>query len=172
MGAWDELDTLISVDVDTTDLDDLSNLDDPYGIIKDCVVEEAEKIKKAIDEGSQKGVKFLANFNRSQQQRILQGCKRPEGRLSSSINDEMVTPYSFLIGTSITEIYPLSIEFGRGPVYPKPPRTRLRFYGEDGYLIYPKMAGPAQARPYVAPAYEDTSEIAEDIMLIEIFKLV
>lgn len=171
MGAWDELDTLITVDAETDDLDDIQNLDDPYGIFED-VIEYAGNLKEAVQTGCYKGADDLATRDRSFQEQALQKCKNPSGILASSINVEDNSSggdhSEFLIGTDIQHIYPLSIEFGRGEVHPIPPKTRLRFYGEGGYLIYPLMAGKADPVPFVAPAYEKTVDISEKIMLLYI----
>jgi len=167
MGAWEELDTEIIAETDFDDLDTLLDLDDPYNVFED-LTDIVKDLKNKFDEGTKNGVKSLANFNRSQQQRYLQNCKNPSGRLSTSINDEKKTPFNFIIGTSIKEIYPLCVELGRGEVHPHPPRTRLRFYGEGGYLIYPLMSAPAKPVPFVAPAYEDTIKKVEEIMVREI----
>ena len=56
----------------------------------------------------------------------------------------------------------MALEYGRGPVYPVEAKA-LAFYYE-GELIFRKRVGPAKAKPFVAPAYDSTWEIAEDIV--------
>ena len=170
MGAWSELDTEISVDVETTDLDNIINMDDPYGIIKDEVYVRAQNIKENIVQGSKNGVKTLANFNRSQQEQIIaMVCDNPSGMLASSINDEMLDEFTYLIGTIIKHIYPLSVEKGRKGFSVKPPRKALAFY-IGGELIFRKSVGPAKPRPFVAPAYDRTLHITDEVMRREIYK--
>ena len=56
MGAWDELDTIISAEVDTTDLESLTELDDEYGIfepLKGIV----ENHKSMIENGTKRAVR-------------------------------------------------------------------------------------------------------------------
>lgn len=167
MGAWKELDTTIVAEVDTSDLEALANLDDEFGIFE-SLEPIVEDLKTSIHQGSSNGVAFLSNFNRSiQEQYINDNCKNPSGMLASSIYDMEKTPYEHEIGTTISHIYPLTVEFGRGPVYPIRAKA-LAFYSDDGELIFRKSVGKAEARPFVAPAYDDTDHIAETIMVLEI----
>ena len=162
MGAWDELDTLITVDMDS-DIDDAINRVDDY--FTEEVAEYLADIKDAVEEGSRKGVEDLATRNRSFQQQIIRDvCDNPSGMLASSIMEEEQDEYSWLICTTINHIYPLCVEKGRGPVYPIKAKA-LAFYSPDGELIFRKSAGPAKARPFVAPAFDRTLEITETIML-------
>lgn len=163
MGAWEELDTEISVELDIDDLDTINTMDDPYGIFED-VQEYCANLKTAIETGSSKGVNDLAIRNRSFQQQIIsEVCDNPSGMLVSSIQEEEQNEYTYLIGTIINHIYPMSVEYGRGPVYPIHAKA-LAFY-LDGVLVFRKSVGPAKPRPFVAPAYEKTYEIAEQIMV-------
>ena len=150
-------------------MDKILDLDDEYGIFDD-VKEYCANVKEAIRTGSYKGVDDLATRDRSfQEQYIAKKCKNPTGMLMSSINTKEGNSsgdyFEFIIGTIINHIYPLAVEYGRDEVHPIPPRNRLRFYGEGGYLIYPLMSRKAEPRPFVAPAYDDTLELSEKIML-------
>ena len=69
-------------------------------------------------------------------------------------------------GTRINHIYPMSVEYGRGPVYPIRAKA-LAFY-LNGELVFRKSVGPAKPRPFVAPAYEVTGQIADEIVLRKI----
>ncbi|MBQ8017523.1 MAG: hypothetical protein IJ258_05385 [Methanobrevibacter sp.] len=167
MGAWDELDTEISVEVDTTELEDLKFLletEDIDGIFDDAV-DYVDKLITGIHEGSQEGVQDIAERNRSFQDQIIsEACDNPSGMLASSIYAEEVDEYTYLVGTTINHIYPMALEFGRGPVYPIRAKA-LAFYAPSGELVFRKSAGPARPRPFVAPAFDRTSQIAEEIML-------
>ena len=167
MGAWDELDTELTV------VNDVSALDD---IVKECngefadifqeVIQDAETLKTAIDEGSQLGLEITANRLMSRESRYATDSShraensRASGRLASSITVEG-GGYQYTVGTTIDEIYPMSVEYGRGEVHPIPPNTRLRFYGQDGYLIYPLMSAEAPPYPFVQPAYDEVVELVE-----------
>ena len=167
LGAWDELDTEISVDVDTSDLDGLQSLDDPYGIFDD-IANYAVDLSEAVHNGSKRGVEEIAVRNRSfQQQIIAEVCDNPSGMLASSIQEEEGNNgYTFIVGTILNHIYPMSVEYGRSEVYPVRAKA-LAFY-LNGELVFRKSVGRAEPRPFVAPAYEKTDDIAEELMLIEV----
>lgn len=184
MGAWDELDVEISVEVDTSDIDTALDLCDEYFL--EDVVNHLQHIKKGVDEGSKEGVKDLAGRNRSfQEQEIADMDKHPyaSGMLASSINDEEQDEYTWLIGTRINHIYPMSVEYGRSEIYPVNAKA-LAFYAKDGGvmtyrkgksgvtfgkmehgLIFRKRVGKAEPRPFVQPAFEKTEKIADEMML-------
>lgn len=168
MGAWSELDTEISVDVDTSDLEKILELDDIFEPVK----ETASKLIQNLHDGSKEAVEDIARRNKSfQEQAIAETCDNPSGMLLSSIQQEEINNgYGFIVGTIINHIYPLCVEFGRGEVYPVRAKA-LAFY-LDGELVFRKSVGKAEPRPFVAPAYEKTSLIAEEIMLrkVEIAK--
>lgn len=168
MGAWDELDTEISVDVDTDDLKKILELDDIFEPVK----ETAEKLIQNIHDGSKEAVEDIARRNKSfQEQIIAEICDNPSGMLQSSIQEQPINDgYGFIVGTIINHIYPLCLEFGRDEVYPVRAKA-LAFY-LDGELVFRKKVGKAEPRPFVAPAYERTDAIAEEIMLrkVEIAK--
>lgn len=173
MGAWDELNTEISVENDFTDLDNLLSLDDELGIFEP-VHKIVDDLKSAIDEGSQRGVFELAKRNISFQEKwINQNCKNPSGILATSIDYEEEGDYSIITGTRINHIYPMSVEYG-ADIYPVTAKV-LRFpapddwtgdVDEDGF-VFLKEAHP-RPHPFVAPAYDDTVEITETIMVDEI----
>lgn len=172
MGAWEELDTEISVDNDFTDLEGVLSLDDPYGIFEP-VQSEIKGLINKIDTGSKNAVEDLAKRNVSFQEKwINKNCKNPSGVLASSI-DMTGGDYSFITGTRINHIYPMSVEYG-ADIYPVTASV-LKFpapddwdgdVDEDGF-VYLKEAHP-KPHPFVAPAYDDTEDIAETIMISEI----
>lgn len=172
MGAWEELDTEINCENDHTDLEKILSLDDSYGILEPVQNEVNDLINK-IDTGSKNAVEDLAKRNVSFQEKwINKNCKNPSGVLASSIDYEG-NDYSYITGTRINHIYPMSVEYG-ADIYPVTASV-LKFpapddwegdVDEDGF-VYLKEAHPP-AHPFVAPAYDDTVEIAETIMLTEI----
>ena len=85
MGAWEELDTEISVELDFSDLDNILSLDDEFGIFEP-VQKEVEDLKTKIDTGSKNAVEELAKKNVSFQEKwINDNCDNPSGMLASSI---------------------------------------------------------------------------------------
>ena len=164
MGAWDELDTLITIDVDTSELNEASSVLDDYFTTE--LADYFNDLTEDMETGSRKVVEDLATRNRSFQQQIINDvCDNPSGMLASSIQEEAQDEYTYLIGTIINDIYPLCVEKGRGPVYPINAQA-LAFYSSDGELIFRKSVGLAKPRPFVAPAFERTLDIT-DTMLIE-----
>ena len=161
MGAWDELDVEISVDVDTDDVDAAIGLCDEF--FTEEIQEALTQIKTGIEEGSKKGVKDLATRNRSfQQQEITDLGKHPyaSGMLGSSITEEQQDEYTWLIGTRINHIYPMAVEYGRKAIT-APPGKVLWFYSLDGEIVFTRKVGPAEPRPFVEPAKEKTEQLEE-----------
>lgn len=165
MGAWDELDTEVSVELDITDIDVAIDLCDEYFL--DDVRTELENIKKGVEDGSKEGVADIAVRNRSfQQQEITDLSKHPyaSGMLGSSITEEEQDEYTWLIGTRINHIYPMAVEYGRDAVEPVN-KSVLFFYALSGEPVFTKHVGPAEPRPFVEPAYEKTADLAEELMI-------
>lgn len=168
MGAWDELDNIISAELDLSDLDDFLKMDDPYGILEplEPIVED---LKTTINQGSVKAVEYLSNFNRSQQELYInKNCKNPSGMLASSITDIEDTPFMHTVGTIINHVYPMSVEFGHDDIYPVEAKALAFYY--KGELIFRKHVRDTfdTPRPFSQPAYDDTDKIAEKIMVMEI----
>ena len=85
MGAWEELDTEISVDVDTSELEELLNTSDKYGIF-DPLKKSVENLITNVHDGSKEAMEDIARRNKSFQQQIIAvSCKNPSGMLQSSI---------------------------------------------------------------------------------------
>ena len=70
MGAWNELDTEISVENDFSDLDTILGIDDKYGIYY-ALKDEVRTIRNAMDTGSKRGVEELAKKNVSFQEKWI-----------------------------------------------------------------------------------------------------
>ena len=165
MGAWEELDTEISAELDLTELDNLLNMNDEYGIFEP-IQKVVGDIKTRFTEGTKKAVSELAKKNKSFQEKwINKNCKNPSGMLASSIDIEG-NDFSLIVGTRINHIYPMSIEYGHTDIYPIKAMA-LAFYWE-GELIFRKHVNPTDPRPFVAPAYDDTEYIAETMLILEI----
>ena len=165
MGAWDELDTEISVNVDTSDLEGILALDSE---IFQPLHQTVEKLIKNIHDGSKEAVEDIARRDKSfQEQIIAETCENPSGMLQSSIHASKINDgYGFIVGTVINHIYPMSLEYGRKEIYPIRAKALAFYY--KGQLIFRKKAGRASPRPFVAPAYKKTEAIAERIMLLKV----
>lgn len=168
MGAWEELDTELTVVNDVSALDDIINeCNGEFSEIFEDAVKTAEELKKAIDDGSKEGLEITANRLMSRESRYATDPShraensRASGLLASSIQVEAHSEYQYVVGTSLEHFYPLCVEYGRSEVYPNPPNTRLRFYGQDGYLIYPLMSNAAPPYPFVQPAFEEIVDLIE-----------
>ena len=143
--------------MDTLDFDD----------VYEPLYETLDNLKTGLDDGSKEGVEDIANRNLSfQEQYINEVCDNPSGMLASSIDVEEQDEYTYLIGTMINHIYPMAVEYGRSEVYPIRAKALAFYY--DGELIFRKKVGPAKPRPFVAPAFEKTNDVAEEIMLRKI----
>ena len=133
----------------------------------DDIKQELEKIKTGIENGSKEGVADIAVRNRSfQQQLITDTGEHPyaSGMLGSSIIEDQQDEYTWLVGTRINHIYPMAVEYGRDAVEPVNAKV-LFFYALSGEPVFTKHVGPAEPRPFVAPAYDKTEDIAEELMI-------
>ena len=165
MGAWDELDTEISVEVETDDIDNALDLCDEYFL--EDISKYLEDIKEGVEKGSSKAVSDLATRNRSFQQQLITDLgEHPyaSGMLGSSIVEEEQDEYTWLIGTRINHIYPMAVEYGRDAVEPVNKKV-LFFYALSGEPVFTMKSGPAEPRPFVEPAFEKTESIAEEMMM-------
>ena len=170
MGNWPELDTEVNVNVDTSELDELIEFlgDDP--IFKPAV-EIAEKYKKGIEEGAKLGAKTIAEIDKSLQELAIGSNATftdASGGLLRSIEIEKESETTYIIGTNITHFYPLCVEFGRGEVRPIRAKA-LHWFTLSGTEIFSQYSSPAPPRPFVKPAYEETSARAVDIVKESIY---
>ena len=165
MGAWDELDTEISAEVDTSDIDTALSLCDEYFL--EDVTEHLNELKKGMEDGTKEGLQDIAGRNRTFQQQLITDLEQhpyASGMLGSSITEEQQDEYTWLIGTRINHIYPMAVEYGRKGFSAEPGKV-LWFYALSGEIVFTKHVGPAKPRPYVQPAYDKTEQIAEELML-------
>ncbi len=165
MGAWEQLDTRISIELELDELE--SAISSCNGDYLDDVMEYLIEVKENIEKGSQEAVHLLAVSNRSFQQQLLSDLSLhpyASGTLSSSIVEEQEDEYSWLIGTTITHFYPLTVEFGRGEIRPVNAKA-LVFYSLSGELVFTKYVRPSEPKPFVAPAYENSLKEAETVVI-------
>lgn len=163
MGTWDELDTEVTVELDTTELDDLINVlsNDP---IFQPALEIAERYKKGLEEGSKIAAIKIAETDKSLQElAIATNSTMMSMSLLNSIEIEEESETDYIIGTNMTHFYPLCVEKGRREV--RPIRAQfLHWFTLSGIEIFSKYSSPAPPRPFVKPAFEETTNRAIDIV--------
>ncbi|WP_296874612.1 hypothetical protein [uncultured Methanobrevibacter sp.] len=170
MGAWSELDTKVNVSLDTSELEDLIQIlgEDP---IFAPAVEIAERYKKGLEDGSKLGARKIAETNKSLQELAIATnatFTNAGGGLLRSIEIQEESDTSFIIGTNITHFYPLCVEKGRGEVRPIKAKA-LHWFTLSGDEVFSQYSSPAPPRPFVKPAYEETTNRAVDIVKEAIF---
>lgn len=165
MGTWNELDTEVTVELDSTELDELINVlsDDP---IFQPALEMAENYKKGLQDASKIAARKIAETDKSLQELAIATnatFTNAGGGLLRSIEIEEESETDYIIGTNITHFYPLCVEFGRGEVRPIKAQF-LHWFTLSGIEIFSKYSSPAPPRPFVKPAFEETTNRAIDIV--------
>ena len=163
MGTWDELDTEVNVNLNTKELDELIEVlgDDP---IFEPAVEIAKRYKKGIEEGAKTGAKTIAQVDKSLQElAIATNATMFSNKFLNSIEITEESETNYIIGTNITHFYPLCVEKGRREVVPIRAKF-LHWFTLSGNEIFSKYSSPAPPRPFVKPAFEETSQRAVDIV--------
>lgn len=163
MGSWDELDIEVTVELDTSDLDEaISIASGDY--FTDLVVDELESIKNELTVKSDELANTLAGRAKSLQELMISlNGTIGHGGLLNSISVEDNGDKSYLIGTNITHFYPLVVEKGRGEVRPVFARY-LHYFTLSGKEIFSKYSKPFAGKPYVQPAYESLTREADSII--------
>lgn len=163
MGAWDELDTLVTATNDTSALDELINVcnsDSDFADIFEPAIRQAEAWKTAIEDGTKQGLEITAEKMVSMEQtEILDTGKHPysQGILGTSIRKEGFGD-GYLIGTTINHIYPMSVEYG-ADIFPVRAKM-LRFQTIEGDIVFaPYVHQPP--KPFVQPAFERLVNLIE-----------
>ena len=163
MGNWNELDTEVNVNLNTDELDGLIEVlsNDP---IFQPAVEIAQRYKNGIIEGAKTGAKTIAQVDKSLQElAIATNATMFSNKLLNSIEITEESETNYIIGTNITHFYPLCVEKGRREV--RPIRAKfLHWFTLSGTEIFSKYSSPAPPRPFVKPAYEETSNRAVDVV--------
>lgn len=164
MGAWEQLDVSIEVEMDTSELEEMIS-EIGGGDFKDIfepAINKAKAYKTALEKGGQQLADDLSHSVKSYQEELLDPSRHShpyaKGNLFKSIERDEVTPYHYLIGTNITHFYPLCEEFGRGPVYPK--TKPYLVFQIDGQWIRTKKVRASTPHPYARPSFEKTDQWA------------
>ena len=163
MGTWDELDTDVNVSLDTSELDDLIEFLGDDSVFAPAI-EIAQRYKNGIEEGAKEGAENIAKRVKSLQElAIATNATMATMNLLNSIEIEKNSDTSYLVGTTITDFYPLCIEKGRGPVRPIRAKV-LHWFTLSGNEVFSMYSSPAPPRPFVKPAYEQTQSEAHEIV--------
>lgn len=163
MGAWDELDIEFTVNTDYGNIDELINEASASHECFNPIVEILNEFKNQIDEDIKRGSEEIAERTKSIQESIIQANGSvASGQLLESIEIEKKGDFNYIIGTSITDFYPLTVEKGRGAVRPINTKA-LHFYVNDEE-VFTKYSSPSQPKPFVEPTFNQIQNEALDII--------
>ena len=162
MGSWDELDIGVSVELDTSELDNAISIVSGNEYFID-IGDELEKLREDLNKNSDELAEQLAEKGKSLQQLAIgmNGTIASQDLLNS-IEIEDDGERSYLVGTTINHFYPLVIEKGRGAVVPVRAKV-LHFFTQSGDEVFTKYSKPFPGKPYVEPAYQQLLSEADSI---------
>nr|WP_319372457.1 hypothetical protein [uncultured Methanobacterium sp.] len=138
----------------------------------------ATKVKAGVIKGLDETGKFG-----ERQMKAIHGPHSKSGKILRSIKWIKTGEYSRTVGVFTNEIYPLILEKGRGPIYPKlrvtPNTQHVSYLGKHigaaalkfeigGKVIFRRSVGPAKPRPYVEPTRRSMRTMFPKIMQKEI----
>lgn len=162
MGVWDELDIGVSVELDTSELDNAISIVSGNEYFTD-IGDELEKLRDDLNKNSDELAEQLAEKGKSLQQLAIgMNGTIASGDLLNSIEVENDGERSYLVGTTINHFYPLVIEKGRGAVVPVRAKM-LHFFTQSGNEVFTKYSRPFPGKPYVEPAYQQLLSDADSI---------
>lgn len=162
MGSWDELDIGVSVELDTSELDNAISIVSSNEYFTD-IGDELEKLREDLNKNSDELAEQLAEKGKSLQQLAIgMNGTIASSDLLNSIEVEDDGERSYLVGTTINHFYPLVIEKGRGAVVPVRAKM-LHFFTKSGDEVFTKYSKPFPGKPYVEPAYQQLLSEADSI---------
>lgn len=147
----------------------------------------ANKVRSAnVKKGVIKGLDETGRFG-ERQMKAIHGPHSKSGKILRSIKWIKTGEFSRTVGVFTNEIYPIILEKGRGPVYPKlrstPNTQHASYLGKhigaaalkftiNGETIFRRKVGPAKPRPYVEPTRRSMRTMFPKIMQQEISKAI
>lgn len=147
----------------------------------------ANKVRSAnVKKGVMKGLDESGKFG-ERQMKTIHGPHSKTGKILRSIKWIKTGEYSRTVGVFTNEIYPLILEKGRGPVYPKlratPNTQHVSYLGRHigaaalkftigGKVLFRRSVGPAKPRPYVEPTRRSMRTMFPKIMQQELGKAI
>ena len=138
----------------------------------------ASKVKAGVIKGLDETGKFG-----ERQMKAIHGPHSKSGKILRNIKWIKTGEYSRTVGVFTNEKYPLYLEKGRGPVYPKLRATgntqHVSHLGKHigaaalkftigGKVLFRRSVGPAKPRPYVEPTRRSMRTMFPKIMQKEI----
>lgn len=148
----------------------------------DSLAREMNTKSENIKKGVQKGLDESGKFG-ERQMKATHGPHSKTGKILRSIKWIKTGEYSRTVGVFTNEKYPLILEKGRGPVYPKlrptPNTQHVSHLGKHigaaalkftigGKVLFRRSVGPAQPRPFVEPTRRSMRVMFPKIMQKEI----
>ena len=164
--TMDELQSIVTVNVDTSGLDDFLSFSSGDADIDDCLMELKDTVqyyKTNIETGATQGAEDIAQRLRSLQElTIATNMSIQTGALVQSIDALEIGDRSWQVGTILSEFYPLCIEYGRGPVVPVN-KSVLRWF-VNGEPVFSKYSSPTSPKPFVEPSFNKTVDESEELL--------
>lgn len=153
MGKWEELDIEVNVNYDDTAINEtilkIEELHEIFNPLGDML----NDFKKDVENEIKNGTKEIAEQTKSIQEQIISmNGSVASGQLLNSIEIEQTSEFNYIIGTSITDFYPLTIENGRDDVYPVNAKY-LHFVAKDGTEVFTKHSRATKPKPFVEPTF-------------------
>lgn len=147
----------------------------------------ANKVRASkVKAGVMKGLDETGKFG-ERQMKATHGPHSKSGKILRSIKWIKTGEYSRTVGVFTNEKYPLILEKGRGPIYPKlratPNTQHTGYLGKHigaaalkfeigGKIIFRRSVGPAKPRPYVEPTRRSMRTMFPKIMQQELGKAI
>ena len=151
----DDLTTIVGVELDTSGLDSLnSNTDIDFSELVDTI---AQSLNTGCIEAAQRLSEKVHSF---QEQFIYSNGSIITGGLINSISETETDTMTWTIEPTVE--YATYVEHGRGEV--RPVYAKCLHYFDGGEEIFTKYSGPAMAKPFVYPAWEQIESEAIGIV--------
>lgn len=156
-----EITTRVTVDMDTSDLDQAISLTESDSILSELgLTEILEETKSKINDVKTPLTEAVASRLQSNQENIISSKHYITGMMASSV-DQMNDGDDILVGNTAESVdgfpYPLAIETGRREVFPVNAKV-LRWFdgGIGGTPVFSMRSSAVAADPFVDPSIDDT----------------
>ncbi|WP_283390498.1 hypothetical protein [Methanobrevibacter woesei] len=155
-----DLTNIVTVELDESSIDSAisyCNSNPIFDELSDILM----NMKADISTAAQEGVKLIAEENKASQELfIMINGSIVTGTLINSIIISQLSAYSYTIFPDVD--YAWYVEKGRGEVRPVSANALHFFVG--GSEVFTQYSGPAQPKPFVEPAFNQTEQKAVDII--------
>lgn len=163
----EELQIKVNLETDFNSIENLnlSSSDSEVDDILDEIKNMFLNVKSDVEQGLEEGMQTIAETIKGLQEKYIKiNNSISTGALLNSINIEKIGKYEYLIGTSIEDIYPLTIEYGRDEVRPKSAKV-LRWYNKSGDVVFSYYSSATKPKPFVQPSFDDIENEVENILM-------